>query len=1329
MILHSIHNDDGNPSSANIKQALRPIGKLIYNSIINGPYVRRMIPKPVFHPDQPSPSTYMQQPLPNNNNYNPQPSFNQNYMQQPIPNPEDITDPTTAMNMKLVLRVKAFKRNYSTPTNNNQRISLNPRNRQIAQPGMNMKQDREMQMVGGNGGNRFRQYGGQNNPNGNGNVVAARAKGNAIGNYEEAGIQLQAEEFDFMADVTDLDEIEEVKANCILMANLQQALTSGTQTDKALVYDSDGLAEIKRLQAQLGDIKGKSKDAPCVSDTLDPLFQKLKNKNVELEFQVSEQKDTTNGTSVNTQFYKLSILGKPPSSSKPKLYVVTLFSKSKGLLKIDETHALSKPITSNSVPTPQESKVMKNDNVIASGMFRIIPFKLYEEEKYVPNKVRASVRTKPITVSQPHVITKKDVNSDSNGFSSTGVDNTAKTRRPQPRSNTKNDRVPFASNSSCSKNKEVEVEEHPRNLLLSKNKKHMSSECNNVKLAIQNDKYEVVCAMCKRCLITANHDVCLLNYLNDMNSRGKKQKANVSNIAKQTKLKPHVKKPKKLGSNKILASPKPSKPRICLRWSPTVIQICLWCVNSGCSKHMSENLKLLTNFIWKFLGTVRFGNDHVAAILGFGDLKWGNILITKVYFIEGLGNNMFSIGQFCDLDLEVTFRRNTCFVRNLERVDLLKENRTTNLYTINLHEMAYAYPICLMAHATSTKLWLWHQRLSHLNFDTINDLAKNDLVIGLLKFKYHKEHLCPFCEQGKSKRASYPPKPVPNSKQRLHLLHMDLCGPMRIASINGKWALCYPKNDHEDIRKLGAKGDIGFFIGYYADSCAYRVYNQRTKKIMETMNVTFDELSVMAFEQSSSKPRLQSMTSGQIREPSRPVLTRNQLQSDGDMCMYALTVLVPTPDNIKPLTLKCLFKNKHDEENTVIQNKTLLVVRGYRQEEGIDFEESFAPVARMEAIGIFLAYAAHKSFTMFQMDMTTAFLHGTLKEDVYMCQPKGFIDVDHPSHVYKLKKALYELKQAPRAWYDELSTFLLQNHFFKCTIDPTLFIRRFDDDILVVHVYVDDIIFGFINPRNTPLDRVEVLGMIEKRIKVRKGIMPTEAELALEQSQQGVSYVVLGEYDIWAMKMEHYLSHIDYSIWQVIQNGNGPVSVITDTNGMIKGLPPKTAEEFKGFSVSTSEGLHKGYDRFQTLLSQLEIHGAGVLHEDANQKFLRSLHFFWSQMALIMRTKTGLDILSFDDLYNNLRVFDRDIKGTIASSSNIRNVAFVSADNTSNTNDVSTAYSVSSPSVSKSQKEGSSSYTDEVIHSFFTNQSSSPQLDYDDLEQINDDDIEELDLK
>nr|GEZ23575.1 copia protein [Tanacetum cinerariifolium] len=268
-------------------------------------------------------------------------------------------------------------------------------------------------------------------------------------------------------------------------------------------------------------------------------------------------------------------------------------------------------------------------------------------------------------------------------------------------------------------------------------------------------------------------------------------------------------------------------------------------------------------------------------------------------------------------------------------------------------------------------------------------------------------------------------------------------------------ALCYPKNDREDIGKLGAKGDISFFIGYSADSCAYRVYNRWTKKIMETMN-DVDELNSNAMVDGNTFVNLfaNSSTSTTASSSSQNVDPSN---------MH--TFYQPYPHEFQWTKDHPLEQNKHDEEQTVIRNKSRLVVRGYRQEEGINFKESFALVARMEAIRIFLAYAAHKSFTVFQMDVKTAFLHGSLKEDVYVCQPEGFIDADHPSHVYKLKKALYGLKQAPRAWYDKLSKFLLQNHFFKGTIDPTLFIRRFHYDILVAQVYVDDIIFGSTHPR------------------------------------------------------------------------------------------------------------------------------------------------------------------------------------------------------------------------------------------------------------------------
>ncbi|GJZ27010.1 hypothetical protein Tco_0571263, partial [Tanacetum coccineum] len=270
---------------------------------------------------------------------------------------------------------------------------------------------------------------------------------------------------------------------------------------------------------------------------------------------------------------------------------------------------------------------------------------------------------------------------------------------------------------------------------------------------------------------------------------------------------------------------------------------------------------------------------------------------------------------------------------------------------------------------------------------------------------------------------------------------------------------------------------------------------------------------------------------------------------------------------------------------------------------------------------------------------------------------------------------------------------------------------------------------------------------------------PPQTQTPTQQTPHTVSTIKLpilkkGEYDIWAMKMEHYLAHTDYPIWEVIQRGNGPVSVSTDTNGVIKVLPPKTAEEilarerkarttllmalpedhlakfhkmtdakemweaiksrfggndeskkmqkyilkqqFEGFSVSNSEGLHKGYDR--------------------------SLPSAWSQVSLIMRTKPGVDSLSFDDLYNNLRVFESDVKGSTASSSSTQNVAFVS-ENTSSTNDVSTAYGVSNSSGHNSQCENPSSY------SFLANQSSCPQLDHEDLEQLDEFDLEEMDLK
>ncbi|GJS00423.1 hypothetical protein Tco_0316931 [Tanacetum coccineum] len=341
-----------------------------------------------------------------------------------------------------------------------------------------------------------------------------------IAQEEEAGIQSTQEEFEFMAAANDYEVTERVKVNCTLEDTLQQAFTLGISVSTML--SSRTPTKIEWLQAQLGDLKGKSSNTQYASNTLDPLSQKPKDENVSLEFQFSKQ----------------SILGKPPSSSKPKLYSVTPFPKSTVIPKVGKSNALSKPVTSNSVPSLRESTVVNNERVIALGIFRINPFKASRVDKFMPNKhVKASVDKNRSLFHKHHFITKEDVNSNRNGFSPNNFKSTTRTRRPQSRNNPKNDKVPFKSKSSCLSNKLEKKEENHRSLQSSNYPNHTSSECNNIKLAIRNEKSEVICATCKQCLITANHDECVLQYVNGMKSRTKNQSANVSKSANQKKQK------------------------------------------------------------------------------------------------------------------------------------------------------------------------------------------------------------------------------------------------------------------------------------------------------------------------------------------------------------------------------------------------------------------------------------------------------------------------------------------------------------------------------------------------------------------------------------------------------------------------------------------------------------------------------------------------------------------------------------------------------------------------------------------------------------------------
>ncbi|GJT09433.1 retrovirus-related pol polyprotein from transposon TNT 1-94 [Tanacetum coccineum] len=193
-------------------------------------------------------------------------------------------------------------------------------------------------------------------------------------------------------------------------------------------------------------------------------------------------------------------------------------------------------------------------------------------------------------------------------------------------------------------------------------------------------------------------------------------------------------------------------------------------------------LSMTVNF-WEQLDS---GTTKLQRLWGYGDYQLGTIIISRVYYVEGLGHNLFFVRQFCDADLEVAFQKNTCFIRNLEGVDLLLGSKDTNLYTISLDDMLKTSLICLLSKALKTKSWLWHHRLSHLNFGTLNKLVKDDLVRVISKLKFQKDHLCSTCALGKSKKSSHQPKAEDTNQEKLYLLHMDLCGPMRMESINGK---------------------------------------------------------------------------------------------------------------------------------------------------------------------------------------------------------------------------------------------------------------------------------------------------------------------------------------------------------------------------------------------------------------------------------------------------------------------------------------------------------------------------------------------------------------
>ncbi|GJS37439.1 putative ribonuclease H-like domain-containing protein [Tanacetum coccineum] len=691
--------------------------------------------------------------------------------------------------------------------------------------------------------------------------------------------------------------------------------------------------------------------------------------------------------------------------------------------------------------------------------------------------------------------------------------------------------------------------------------------------------------------------------------------------------------------------------------------------------HMTGDRSLLRNFVEKFMGTVRFGNDNFAAITGSGMNDTSSVTRSKsrdshvkTSILDVSKNEAKKEAVYVRKNKKTdnTFAKDVLNKENVIDVAIANASKAKTLLCVSCMQSVLipCHDKCVAKHKLNVRsnarrtfsdnsritLKAYYKKLGIMQqFSiartpqqngvverrnrTLVEAARTMLIFSRLPEFLWAEAVATACfTQNRSiintRHNKTPYELLRGRKPNVEYFHVF-------------GSLCYPTNDRDDLGKMKPKADIGVFIGYSETSRGFRIYNRRTKRIMETIHVKFDELTAIASEHDCLEPELQRFnnqnssddlmntpskedldnlfgpmfedyfeqkssdttinsaaqpthdqedspstssiivdtheappvvtTSDEqtspislqesdefnqedsadfdgntqfvpydslnheeiessttnlepsnvqnfhqvqpsthiwtkdhpldqvIGDPSKPVMTRQRLHTDSEVCMYALTVstiepknikeamadhswiesmqdelnqferlqvweLVPRPEGKNVIALKWLWKNKCDAENIVVRNKSRLVAKGYKQEEGIDFEESFAPVARLEAVRMFIAFAAHMNITIFQMDVKTAFLNGPLKEEVYVSQPEGFIDSEFPNHVYRLKKALYGLKQAPRAWYDKLSSFLIEHGFNKGIIDPTLFTRRHGGDILLVQVYVDDIIFGSTNP-------------------------------------------------------------------------------------------------------------------------------------------------------------------------------------------------------------------------------------------------------------------------
>nr|GFA51895.1 retrovirus-related Pol polyprotein from transposon TNT 1-94 [Tanacetum cinerariifolium] len=634
-------------------------------------------------------------------------------------------------------------------------------------------------------------------------------------------------------------------------------------------------------------------------------------------------------------------------------------------------------------------------------------------------------------------------------LSYTGVNFLSSASGSKSQDNTKNDRI----QQTPRKAKKNKIEEHLRTVRPSLNKKSVvdTKATSSVTNSMSNVNSDLKCALCNGCLFSDNHDACVVAYINSVNAsiKSKSIKKPVNRriwLAMTTIVPPRE--PIPIASNT-------DKPVITL-----VVQIVLWYMDYGCSKHMTGDHSKLINFVHKFLGTVKFKNDHVAKIMGYSDYQIGNVIISRG-LVRGLPKLKFEKDHLCSacamgksmkkshkpksedtnqeklyllhMDLCGPMRvesvngknyilviiddysRFTCvkflrskkealdfFIKFLRMIQvrlkvLVRRIQTDNGIEFVNQTLRDYYEEVDISHKTSVAHSPQQNGVVERRNRTLIETARTMLIYAQALLFLWAEAMATACfTQNRSiirlRHGKIPYELLHNKLPDLSFFHMF-------------GALCYPTNDSKNLGKLQPKADIGIFISYAPTKKAFRIYNRRTRRIVETIRVDFDEMTAMASEQSSSGPTLNEITPvipQDVEEDNLdmevahmgndPLFGIEALQEElNEFERLEVWELVPRPDQVMVITLKWIYKVKLDELGGILKNKACLVARGYRQEEGIDFEE---------------------------------------------------------------------LKQALRAWYDMLSSFLLSQDLSKGSVDLTLFIRRNGNELLLVQIYVDDIIFA-----------------------------------------------------------------------------------------------------------------------------------------------------------------------------------------------------------------------------------------------------------------------------